>query len=124
MSCSSPSVPSGAADLELEAIICRMGDQRDLVEIADLITNCLSDDSVDALDRPDSFLDASSGASSADESASEDTDPSADAEDLPESVERSELVLHLIPTDVPWAMVFLSTFSAVTCVRSLDFFLH
>lgn len=118
MTLGTPQPLSHGPDPELEAIICRMGDYKDLVEMADLITTCLSDDSVDALDRPDSFLDASSGASSADESASEDTDPSADAEDLPESVERSELVLHLIPTDVPWAMVFLSTFSAVTCVRS------
>ena len=105
-----------APDLELEAIICRMGDYKDLVEMADLITTCLSDDSVGVLERPDSSPEGTARVSSSAEAESLDTDLSADVEEPPESVERSDLVLHLIPTDVPWAIMFLSSFSAVIYV--------
>ena len=113
MTRSSPHPLPFSSDPELEAIIRRMGDYKDLVEMADLITTCLSDDSAGAIDRLDSSPDTSTGASSADEAASEGAAPSDDAEDPADSTERSDLVLHLIPTAVPWAMVFLSTFSAV-----------
>ena len=104
-------------DLELEAILRRMGDYKDLVEMADLITACLSDDSEDVPDLPDPPCIDSPGADSAGDAASVDADSSADAEASSETIERSELVLQLIPTDAPWAIVFLSSFSAVTlCV--------
>ena len=104
-------------DLELEVILRRMGDYKDLVEMADLITACLSDDSEDVPDLPGPPCINSPGADSAGDAASVDADSSADAEVSSETVERSELVLQLIPTDAPWAIVFLSSFSAVTlCV--------